>query len=158
MARSALPAFDGPVPQYYSLVTDYAGNVLGQVRSLEISDSVDVTKAGRVGSSTKKTLKKTKDTNASLEVWVDSDLAEVAVALNASTPAVGETLKLDPDASSTTLYIKNYDGESASATLLSTIGLYGYLATELSMTLDEDGEQVLSISATLEDLYWLKES
>jgi hypothetical protein len=107
-----------------------------------------------VGSSTKKTLKKGKETGVELELWLDSDLAELAVALNQSAPASAGTLKLDPSASATNLFIQNFNSEDASATLLSTIYLVNYLATELEFGLDEDGEQVASISGTLEELYW----
>lgn len=155
MARLSLPTFDGPYPQYYSYVLSPTGNtVLGQIRSITPSDSIQTEQAGRVGSSTKKTLKKSKETGLELEVWLDGDLAELAVALNQSAPASGGTVKLDPSASPTNLFIQNFDSESASATLLSTIYLVQFLATELETGLDEDGEQVASISGTLEELYW----
>jgi hypothetical protein len=156
MARTSLPDFDGPHPQYNSVVCKSDGTPLGQVRKLEISDKFDTTKAGRIGSSTKKTLRKSKESAASLDVWIDDDLAELAVALNAAaTPTAGQTLKLDPDTAAIDLLIKNYDGEDASATLLSTIYLYQYVATELKVSYDEDGEQVASINAELQDLYWV---
>jgi hypothetical protein len=156
MARLALPAFDGPHPQYNSLVTKSDGTTLGQVRKLEASDKFDTTKAGRVGSSTKKTLKKSKEATVSLDIWVDDDLEELAVALNAaSKPATGQTLKLDPNSTPITLLIKNYNSEDLAATLLSTIYLYNYVATELKLSYDEDNEQVASISADAEDIYWV---
>lgn len=155
MARLTLPDFDGPFPQYFSYVLAPTGNtVLGQIRSITPSDSIQTERAGRVGSSTKKTLKKSKETGLEMEIWIDSDLAELAVALNQAAPASGGTLKLDPSASTTNLFIQNFDSESASATLLSTIYLQNYLATELEFGLDEDGEQVATISGTLEELYW----
>lgn len=154
MARPALPNFDGPFPQYFSIVRGPDLAVLGQVRSITPSDSITTERAGRVGSSSKKTLKKGKETGVELEMWLDSDLAELAVALNQEAPAAGGTLKLDPSANPTNLFIQNYNSEDPSATLLSTIYLVQYLATELETGLDEDGEQVASISGTLEELYW----
>lgn len=156
MARLALPNFDGPHPQYNSIITKEDGTPLGQVRKAEVNDKFNTIKAGRIGSSTKKTLRKSKEATASIDIWTDEDLQELAVALNASaTPASGETLKLDPDTSPVNLLIKNYDGEDTSATLLSTIYMYQYVATELKLSYDEDGEQVASISADLQDLYWV---
>ena len=155
MARIALPDFDGPYPQYFSYVLSPTGNtVLGQVRSITPSDSIQTERVGRVGSSTKKTLKKSKETGLELEMWIDSDLAELAVALNQTAPASGATMKLDPSASTTHLFIQNFDSEALTATLLSTIYMVNYLATELEFSLDEDGEQVASITGTLEELYW----
>lgn len=155
MARLTLPDFDGPAPQYYSYVLSPTGNtVLGQVRNITPSDSIQTERAGRVGSSTKKTLKKSKETGLEMEIWLDSDLAELAVALNQTAPASGGTIKLDPSASPTHLFIQNFDSENTSAALLSTIYLVNYLATELETSLDEDGEQVATISGTLEELYW----
>lgn len=157
MTRLALPDFDGPYPQYYSIVTKLDGTVLGQVRSINPDDSLEVQKAGRVGSSTKKTLRKSKDTNVSAEVWIDQDLAEVATFLGytGGAPASGQTIKLNGDNAPVTMLIKNYDAEALTATLKSTIYLYAYVATGISFTLDEDGEQVASISGGLEDLYWV---
>jgi len=156
MARISLPDFDGPHPQYNSLVCKSDGTPLGQVRKLEPSLKLDSTKAGRVGSSRKKTLRKSKEGTAALDMWVDDDLEEVAVALGApATPASGETLTLDPNAAPITLLIKNYNSEASTATLLSTIYLYNYVPTELKLTYDEDGEQVASISGDMEDLYWV---
>jgi hypothetical protein len=155
MARLTLPDFDGPYPQYYSYVLSPTGNtVLGQIRSITPSDSIQTEQVGRVGSSTKKTLKKSKETAVELELWIDSDLAELAVALNQTAPSSGTTLKLDPSASPTNLFIQNFDSENTAATLLSTIYMVQYLATELEFGLDEDGEQVATISGTLEELYW----
>lgn len=157
MTRLALPSFEGPYPQYYSIITKSDGTtVMGQVRSIDLADKINSDQVGRVGSSTKKTLRKTKETTAKMDIWTDLDLAEVAVALGASaTPTAGQTLKLDPTVAEQTLLVKNYDGESASATLKSTIYLYGYVPTSLSLKLDEDGEQVASIEGTLMDLYWV---
>lgn len=155
MARPSLPDFDGPRPQYFSIVLGPALTPLGQVRSITVADSIESTTAGRVGASTKKTLKKTKSPTVELEMWPDSDLAEVAVALNQSAPASGGTIKLDPSASPTNLFIQNYDSEAANANLLSTIYLVQYTALELSdLTLDEDGEPTISTSGNLEELYW----
>lgn len=156
MARPSLPDFEGPYPQYYSLITKADDVVLGQIRSVEMEDSIDSEKVGRVGSSRKKTLRKSKETSATLNVWTDLDLAEVAAVLGASaTPGSGETLKLDPTTAPTTLKIKNYDGEAAGSTLKSTIYLYNSVPTSLSLSLDEDGEQVAQIQTELEDLYWV---
>lgn len=156
MTRLALPDFDGPYPQYYSIVTKLDGTVLGQVRSINPADSLEVLKAGRVGSSTKKTLRKSKDTNVSVELWIDQDLAEVATFLGyTSTPTTGETIKLAGDNDPVTMLVKNYDAEALAANLKSTVYLYGYVATKIGFTLDEDGEQVASISGGLEDLYWV---
>lgn len=155
MARPALPGFDGPRPQYFSIVLGPALTPLGQVRSIGVADSIESTTAGRVGSSTKKTLKKTKSPTFEIEMWPDSDLAEVAVALNQSAPAAGGTIKLDPSASPTNLFIQNYDSEESNATLLSTIYLVQATALELSdLTFDEDGEPTVSVSGNLEELYW----
>lgn len=153
MARSNLPSFDVR-PQYFSLIENEAGRVLGQVRSINPSDSIETVRAGRVGSSTKKTLKKSKDTNLSVEVWSDSDNQEIGIFLGAaSLPTTGSTIKLDPSTTPKNFYIKNYDSEDSAASLLSTTYLYQFEPTEYSFTLDSEGEQVVSISGTLEDLY-----
>ena len=157
MARASLPTFDGPYPQYYSIVTLSDDTVLGQIRSVNPSDSIEVTKAGRVGSSTKKALRKTKETAVAWALWVDhADLDEFARILGAtSTPSSSDTIKLDPTVAAQTFKIKNYDSEESTATLLSTIYLYNHTPKELSFTLDEDGEQVAEINGDLEDLYWI---
>lgn len=155
--RVALPAFDGPHPQYNEVVTDYAGNILGQVRAFTHTSTFETTQAGRVGSSTKKTLKKTLSHEVSMEIWSDDDLAEIAIALNGSTPAAGEIIKLDPDATATTLYVRSYDAEAITATHLSTTGIYQYVAISAEVTRDEDSEQVVSISGTAEAIYTIKE-
>lgn len=156
MARTALPDFEGPYPQYYSLITKANDTVLGQIRSVELEDSIDSEKVGRVGSSTKKTLRKSKETSGTLNVWTDLDLAEVAAVLGAtSTPTAGQTLKLDPTTAATTFKIKNYDGEAASSVHKSTIYMYNTVPTSLSLSLDEDGEQVVQIGVEMEDLYWV---
>lgn len=156
MARPSLPDFEGPYPQYYSLITKEDDTVLGQIRSVELEDSIDSEKVGRVGSSLKKTLRKSKETSATINVWTDLDLAEVAAVLGATaTPTAGQTLKLDPTTTGKTFKIKNYDGESAGATLKSTIYLYNSVPTQLSLSYDEDGEQVAQIQTELEDLYWI---
>lgn len=154
MARPSLPTQFDVSPQYYSIVTKEDDTVLGQVKGIEPSITIDSTKAGRVGSSTKKTLKKSKEGSLSLEIWADDDLAELATALNrASAPSSGETVTLDPDASPITLKVKKYDAEASSANLLSTMYLYNYQALEWSLALDEDGEEVHSISGDVEDIY-----
>jgi hypothetical protein len=155
MARLALPDFDGPSPQYFSYVLRPTGNtVFGQVRKISVSDSITVEKAGRVGSSTKKDLNKGKETSFEFEMWVDSDLEEVALMLNNTSPSSGQTIKLDPSALPTNLFIQNFDSEALTATLLSTIYLVQAHATELSVELDEDGEYVMSGSGSLQELYW----
>lgn len=154
MARPSLPTQFDVSPQFFSIVTTAGDTVLGQVKSIEPSIAVDSTKAGRVGSSTKKTLKKSKEGSLSLEIWADNDLAEIATALNrASAPSSGETVTLDPDASAITLKIKKYDAEGSTATLLATTYLYNYQALEWGFSLDEDGEEVHSISGDVEDIY-----
>jgi len=153
MARSALPTFEGPRPQYFSLMMN-AARILGQVRSIEVQDTINSEQAGRVGSSTKKTLKKGKEATFNAQVWVDDDLQEVAIFLNAAAlPTTGNTVKLDPSMTPKTWRLLNYNSEAASATLLSTTYLYNALALEFGLTLDEDGEQVATISGSLEDLY-----
>lgn len=155
MARPALPTFDGPHPQYNSLLAK-GGTVLGQIRSVSPSDSIETVQAGRVGSNTKKTLRKSKNVTVSWSVWVDEDLSELAAVLGAaSTPTTGQTLKLDPDNAEVTFQIENYDGVGSSSTLLSIIYMENYVATELSLSYDEDGEQVAEVTGTLEDLYWI---
>jgi len=154
MTRPTIPSGFDVNPQYFALVTDGSGAVLGQVRSINPQLTMETTQAGRVGSSTKKTLKKTKSGTLSLEMWADEDLAEIAVALNRSAaPSSGDTVQLDSDAAATDIYIKRYDGESASANLIDILYCYQYTATEMSWTFDEDGEQVVSVSGTIEDLY-----
>jgi len=154
MARPSLPTQFDVSPQFYSIVTLEDDTVLGQLKSIEPSISIDSTKAGRVGSSTKKTLKKTKEGTLSMEVWADNDLGELALLLNRSAaPTSGQTVTLDPSASAITLKIKKYDSEDTSATLLSTGYLYNYQALEWSFTLDEDGEEVHSLSGDVEDIY-----
>lgn len=156
MARPNLPDFKGPYPQYYSLVTKEDDTVLGQIRSIELEDSIDSEKAGRVGSSRKKTLRKSKETSGTVNVWTDLDLVEVAAFLgSASTPVSGDTVKLDPTVTEQTFKIKTYDGEDASATLKSTIYLFNMVPTSLSISYDEDGEQVAQIQTEMEDLYWI---
>ena len=109
MARPSLPTQFDVSPQFFSIVTDGSDNVLGQLRSIEPSSTMDSIKAGRVGSSTKKTLKKTVEGSVSLSVWADNDLAEVATMLNRATaPSSGETTQLDPDAAAIELRIKKY--------------------------------------------------
>lgn len=153
MARTALPSFDVR-PQYFSLIENEAGRVLGQVRSINPSDSIETVQAGRVGSSTKKTLKKSKNTTLAVEVWTDDDNQEIGIFLGASAlPGTGSTVKLDPSNTAKNFYVKNYDSEDSGATLLSTTYLYQFVATEYSFTLDSEGEQVVSMSGTLEDLY-----
>ena len=153
MARSSLPAFDVR-PQYFSLIQNEAGRTLGQVRSINPSDSIETVQAGRVGSSTKKTLKKSKNTTLSVDVWTDDDNQEVGIFLGADVlPSSGSTIKLDPSSTPKNFYIRNYDSEASTAALLSTTYLRQFVATEYSFTLDSEGEQVVSMSGTLEDLY-----
>lgn len=157
MARLDLPGFDGPYPQFYSIFTKSDGTPLGQVRKAEVADKISTTKAGRIGSPSKKTLLKTKEPTYSLDIWTDlSDLQEIAVVLNATaTPSSGETLKLDPNVDPIDLLIKNYDSSESDATLLSTIYLYQGVPTEFKLSYDEDGEQVASVSGDLQDLYYV---
>jgi len=85
---------------------------------------------------------------------VDNDLVEVAGALGAAAaPTTGGTVKLDPSVSPVTWRILHYDSEAASATLLSTTYLYNMVPLEFKLSLDADGQQVVSISGSLEDLY-----
>lgn len=160
MARPSLPAVFDVSPQYYNIVTLANDTVLGQVRNINPGITINSIKAGRIGSSTKKTLKKAKEGSLSIDIWGDDDFAEVAQAgLNAAAaPAAGGTVKLDPDAAAVTLKIKKYDGESASATLLATTYIYNYTCLEWSLTLDEDGEEVHSFSGDVEDLYTVRAS
>jgi len=158
MTRPVLPGFDGPYPQYYSLLTLSDGTtVLGQIRSFETSDSIDVTKAGRVGSSLKKALRKSKETSGSFDVWLDhADLDEFARILGAtSTPSGGTTVKLDPTVAAQDFWVNNYDSEATTASKLSTLYMYNFTPNELSFSLDEDGEQVATVGGDLEDLYWV---
>jgi len=159
MTRPAIPDFVGPYPQYYSIMTLANGTtVLGQVKSVEASDKVDTTKAARVGSSTKKTLRKSKESTVKVSLWIDySDMDELARVLGAtSTPTTGTTVKLDTSVAAQTFLVKTYDGESIASTLLSTRYLYAFVPTELSYKLDSEGEQVADISGDTQDLYDIK--
>jgi len=152
MTRTALPTMDAR-PQYFSLVTT-ATSVLGQLSKIETTDTIAADQVGRVGSSLKKTLRKSKEASYSLDMYVDNDLVEVAAALGAAAaPTTGGTVKLDPSVSPVTWRILHYDSEAASATLLSTTYLYNMVPLEFKLSLDADGQQVVSISGNLEDLY-----
>jgi len=152
MARPAIPTAFDVSPQYFYLLTLADDTVLGQIRSVQPSSSIENTRVSRVGSSTKTTLRKTKESTLALSVWPDNDLDEVARLLGATaTPTTGTEVKLAADATAQNLQLKKYDAEALSATELEVHLLSNFLALELSLPVDAEGEPVLAMSGNIDD-------
>lgn len=158
MARPSLPDFDGPHPQYNSILFSPANSPMGQIQAVQPQSTLATTQAGRIGDATKKTLRQSKTSSVQVTLWEDEDLSEIDIAMGGDgTVNSGDTVKLNVDASPQTFYIKNYDGISAGANLLSTIYLYNAVPTSFTAGARQvDGQNVVDVQMALEDLYYIK--
>lgn len=158
MARPSLPDFDGPHPQYNSILFSPDDNPMGQIQAVQPNSTLATTDVGRIGDETKKTLRQSKTSSVQITLWEDEDLSEIDIVMGGDgTVNSGDTVKLDVDAAAQTFYIKNYDGVSAAANLLSTIYLYNAIPTTFTAGARQvDGQNVVDVQMSLEDLYYIK--
>ena len=113
MARAAQPTFDNgnDASQWILYVDNTTSSPLGQVRSFTFSVAKEKNEKRRVGDSKKYRTAVGVDVTGTLELWQDTDDAEIGTFFDQANSV---------DAAGKTLYAMFYNGEATTSTLVQT--------------------------------------
>lgn len=124
MAKPTLDSLDRRKPSWYAIYWGSAstGLALSQAKSIEVTASIEVSSAKRIGTDTAIKNKVSKEYTGQIAIYVDNDLAEVGEILGVSKPGSGgwlgsEVIQLDVDAASVDVEAEAYDDEDGTTLL-----------------------------------------